>query len=436
MLKALNPGADFDKAGQSIQVPNVITMPPGAAARVEVSKSESSVRAYDADNQLLAFYVATIGSEHDPLPIGDWKIRGVAHNPVFHYNPELFWDAKATDEKATIKPGPNNPVGVVWIDLSKEHYGIHGTPEPSRDRAYHVARLHPADKLGRGGTGVHGQAGRAGHSEGVTSYAWKSSRRVCGGICDRRVVLGAGCGAPGGCRRRTLPPWQRSTVRREPPPRRPSRTRAPRRSCRVRRCRRPETRPLRRDGSRPTAVGDRAADRFRQRSVRAAELHLAMPLAGVDPKTLTDTFNDARTGHKHEALDIMAPRGTPVLAVAEGNVAKLFNSKQGGLTVYQFDNSQQYAFYYAHSTATRPDLKEGMLLRKGDTLGLCRARPAMRRQDAPHLHFAVFQLGPEKNWWKGTALDPLPMLRSEQPTRPARARRSRISRAATAGRAG
>ena len=68
-----------------------------------------------------------------------------------------------------------------------------------------------------------------------------------------------------------------------------------------------------------------------------------MPLAGVDPNTLTDTFNDARTGHKHEALDIMAPRGTPVLAVAEGNVAKLFNSKQGGLTVYQFDNSQQYA---------------------------------------------------------------------------------------------
>jgi lipoprotein-anchoring transpeptidase ErfK/SrfK len=132
VLQALNPGVDFSKAGQSIQAPNVMTMPPGAAARVEVSKSESSVRAYDAGNQLLAFYVATIGSEHDPLPIGEWKIRGVAHNPVFHYNPDLFWDAKATDEKATIKPGPNNPVGVVWIDLSKEHYGIHGTPEPSR----------------------------------------------------------------------------------------------------------------------------------------------------------------------------------------------------------------------------------------------------------------------------------------------------------------
>jgi len=132
VLQALNPGVDFAKVGQSIQAPNVVTMPPGKAARVEVSKSESSVRAYDAENHLLAFYVATIGSEHDPLPVGDWKIRGVAHNPVFHYNPDLFWDAKATDEKATIKAGPNNPVGVVWIDLSKEHYGIHGTPEPSR----------------------------------------------------------------------------------------------------------------------------------------------------------------------------------------------------------------------------------------------------------------------------------------------------------------
>jgi lipoprotein-anchoring transpeptidase ErfK/SrfK len=132
VLKALNPGADLAKAGTELTVPNVMTMPPGQAARVEVSKSESSVRAYDAEGKLLAFYVATIGSEHDPLPVGDWKIRGVGRNPVFHYNPDLFWDAKATDEKATIKPGPNNPVGVVWIDLSKDHYGIHGTPEPSR----------------------------------------------------------------------------------------------------------------------------------------------------------------------------------------------------------------------------------------------------------------------------------------------------------------
>ena len=74
----------------------------------------------------------TSGSSHDPLPLGNWKVRSVSWMPEFHYNPELFWDAKATDTKATIKPGPNNPVGVVWIDINVEHYGLHGTPEPSR----------------------------------------------------------------------------------------------------------------------------------------------------------------------------------------------------------------------------------------------------------------------------------------------------------------
>ncbi len=73
-----------------------------------------------------------MGSGHDPLPLGDWKINGVSKNPVFNYNPDLFWDANPSHTKATIPAGPNNPVGLVWIDLSKEHYGIHGTPEPSR----------------------------------------------------------------------------------------------------------------------------------------------------------------------------------------------------------------------------------------------------------------------------------------------------------------
>jgi lipoprotein-anchoring transpeptidase ErfK/SrfK len=134
LMKALNPNADFTHAGEELNVPNVLVMPPGgpgSAARVVVSKSESSVRAYDRDGHLLAFYVATIGSQHDPLPIGDWKIVGVSHNPVFHYNANLFWDAKDPDAKAVIRPGPRNPVGLVWIDLSKPHYGIHGTPDPS-----------------------------------------------------------------------------------------------------------------------------------------------------------------------------------------------------------------------------------------------------------------------------------------------------------------
>jgi lipoprotein-anchoring transpeptidase ErfK/SrfK len=132
LLKALNPGSSFDKEGEAILAPNVMTASPGHAASVVVSKSDSSVTALDAEGKLLSYYVATIGSEHDPLPIGDWKIKGVSHNPVFHYDPQLFWNADPTDQKAEIKPGPRNPVGVVWIDLSKEHYGIHGTPAPGK----------------------------------------------------------------------------------------------------------------------------------------------------------------------------------------------------------------------------------------------------------------------------------------------------------------
>lgn len=132
LLKALNPDSRFDKEGELILAPNVITAPPGRAASVVVSKSDSSVTALDAEGKTLSYYVATIGSEHDPLPIGDWKINGVSHNPVFHYDPGLFWNANPSDEKVEIKPGPRNPVGIVWIDLSKEHYGIHGTPAPGK----------------------------------------------------------------------------------------------------------------------------------------------------------------------------------------------------------------------------------------------------------------------------------------------------------------
>jgi lipoprotein-anchoring transpeptidase ErfK/SrfK len=132
LLQTLNPGQAFDKAGVQIQVPNVhMSAPAGRAAKVVVDKSDSSVNAIDAQGNLIASYPATMGSEHDPLPIGDWKINGVSKDPPFNYNPDLFWDAKASHSKAKLAPGPNNPVGRVWIDLSKEHYGIHGTPVPS-----------------------------------------------------------------------------------------------------------------------------------------------------------------------------------------------------------------------------------------------------------------------------------------------------------------
>ena len=139
-------------------------------------------------------------------------------------------------------------------------------------------------------------------------------------------------------------------------------------------------------------------------------LHLAMPIAGIDPATLTDTFNEVHNGHKHEALDIPAPRGTPVLAVAEGNVVKLFTSKAGGLTVYQFNDPETYCFYYAHLLRYAPGLTEHTLLRKGDVLGYVDST-GNASTGAPHLHFEVSKLGPDKKWWEGTPIDPLPLLK-------------------------
>ena len=114
------------------------------AAKIVVDKSESVLKVYDGRDKLVAQFQVTTGSTHDPLPIGHWKINGPDYNPKFAYNPNLFWDAKAGDSKAMLPPGPNGPVGVVWLDLSKEHYGIHGTPEPQligRTQSHGCVRL-------------------------------------------------------------------------------------------------------------------------------------------------------------------------------------------------------------------------------------------------------------------------------------------------------
>lgn len=99
--------------------------------QVVVDKSDQVLRVLDAQGHLVAQFSATMGSEHDPLPLGRWKIQGFSYNPPFHYNPALFWDARKSAKEALLPPGPNGPVGVIWLDLSKPHYGIHGTPEPS-----------------------------------------------------------------------------------------------------------------------------------------------------------------------------------------------------------------------------------------------------------------------------------------------------------------
>jgi lipoprotein-anchoring transpeptidase ErfK/SrfK len=144
LLRRLNPNAKF-AAGEEIRVPNVLQTiapvgPPRgsqadasnpAATTVTVHKRSSDLIVTDGAGHPLMYAPVTTGSVHDPLPIGEWKVTGVQKNPKFHYNPDLFWDADSKQSKATIPPGPNNPVGVVWIDLSRPHYGLHGTPEPS-----------------------------------------------------------------------------------------------------------------------------------------------------------------------------------------------------------------------------------------------------------------------------------------------------------------
>jgi len=133
LLKNLNPGIEF-VAGVEITVPNIADQTPAATGAIEVvvTKAASTLTAFDGTNQIIFFAPVTSGSEHDPLPIGDWKVTGVSRNPSFNYNPALFWDAEAAHAKAKIPPGPNSPVGVVWIDISKPHYGLHGTPEPGQ----------------------------------------------------------------------------------------------------------------------------------------------------------------------------------------------------------------------------------------------------------------------------------------------------------------
>ncbi len=133
LLARMNPGKKLDTAGTEIVAPNVLEPAEARkATKVVVSGTTHTVQALDAAGKVLSSYPATIGSEHDPLPVGTWAVTGVQRNPTFFYNSDLFWDANEQHAKAKIPPGPNNPVGVVWIGLTKEHYGIHGTPEPGK----------------------------------------------------------------------------------------------------------------------------------------------------------------------------------------------------------------------------------------------------------------------------------------------------------------
>jgi peptidoglycan LD-endopeptidase LytH len=158
----------------------------------------------------------------------------------------------------------------------------------------------------------------------------------------------------------------------------------------------------------PTALIGPATD---SRVIASEDRDLAMPVDGVDRDDLRDTFAETRDGSRpHEALDIMAPRGTPVRAVRDGRIVKLFTSNAGGLTIYQFDPSSTYAYYYAHLDRYAPGVAEGQEVEKGDLLGYV-GSTGNASPDAPHLHFAIFRLTDDRQWWKGEPLNPYPLLR-------------------------
>jgi murein DD-endopeptidase MepM/ murein hydrolase activator NlpD len=169
--------------------------------------------------------------------------------------------------------------------------------------------------------------------------------------------------------------------------------------------------------ARPPAVGVAPVAKLAVTSEDAQVLTsrgLQIPVKGVAARDLRDNFDEGRGKRKHEAIDILAPRGTPVIAAGEGRVAKLFTSAAGGLTVYQFDPAERFIYYYAHLDRYAEGLREGALLKRGDLVGYV-GTSGNAPKATPHLHFAIFRAGAERKWWKGTALNPYPFLAPQPP---------------------
>jgi murein DD-endopeptidase MepM/ murein hydrolase activator NlpD len=161
----------------------------------------------------------------------------------------------------------------------------------------------------------------------------------------------------------------------------------------------------------PRAPAVEAAAPSMAEAIGALTAHdLLIPVEGVNAKQLTDTFNDSRAlGRRHDAIDIMAPRGTEVRAVDDGTIAKLFTSKAGGLTIYQFDPTQTFSYYYAHLDHYASGLAERQPVRRGQLLGYV-GSTGNASESAPHLHFAIARLGTDRSWWKGDPINPYPLL--------------------------
>ena len=159
------------------------------------------------------------------------------------------------------------------------------------------------------------------------------------------------------------------------------------------------------DGPAPTpSIGAPPAEELENRN-------FVIPVQGIKPEQLVRTFTDARgSSRKHEAIDILAPTGTPVVAIENGKIARLFNSKAGGITIYQFDPTERFCYYYAHLDRYADGLRENDTVRQGQIIGYV-GISGNAPKDTPHLHFAIFRLSEAKRWWEGTPLDPYDILR-------------------------
>jgi peptidoglycan LD-endopeptidase LytH len=159
-----------------------------------------------------------------------------------------------------------------------------------------------------------------------------------------------------------------------------------------------------REALRPAPVDEASAIQ----ELRARRLEF--PVAGALPGDLRDSFDEARGRRVHEAIDILASRGTPVRAVEDGTIAKLYQGGAGGISVYQFDPVERYCYYYAHLQRYAPGLREGQQVRRSEVIGFV-GTTGNAPENTPHLHFAIFLLDESRQWWRGTPINPMPVLR-------------------------
>ena len=152
----------------------------------------------------------------------------------------------------------------------------------------------------------------------------------------------------------------------------------------------------------PTPVDQNTRQDLQQR-------RLTLPVQGIEIGNMRNSFRETRGDHIHEAVDILAPRDTPVVAVEDGKIAKLFYSVRGGITIYHFDPTETYCYYYAHLDRYAPDIREGQYIRRAQISGYV-GTSGNAPKDTPHLHFAIFKLNSDKKWWQGTPIDPYPLL--------------------------